>query len=49
VDNVDALVLEFKQHRAQLKSGPAMKEYGCREIEIMTPEGRDIVFGEVVS
>ena len=49
VDNVDALELEFKQQGAELKSGPTMKEYGCREIEIITPDGRDIVFGEVVS
>ena len=26
-----------------------MKEYGCREIEIVTPDWRDIVFSEMAS
>jgi len=49
VDDVDALAKEINQQGAQLKSGPTMKNYGCKEVEIMTPDGRDIVFGQVVS
>jgi predicted enzyme related to lactoylglutathione lyase len=49
VDNVDAFTLEVEQLGAQIKCGPAMKDYGCKEVEIMTPDGRVIVFGQVVS
>lgn len=48
VDDVDAITSEIEQRGAQLKCGPTMKDYGCKEIEIMTPDGRDIVFGQVV-
>lgn len=46
VDNVDAFTTEITQRGAQLKCGPTMKGYGCREIEILLPDGRDVVFGE---
>ena len=49
VDDIDAFATEIKQRGAQLKCGPTMKDYGCREIEVSLPDGRDIVFGEFVS
>ena len=49
VNDVDAFAAEIMTRGAQLKCGPTNKDYGCREIEVVTPDGRDIVFGEVVS
>ena len=49
VDDVDALATEFEYSRVEIKCGPALKEYGCKEIEVLTPDGRGIVFGQIVS
>ena len=48
VDDVDAITSEIEQRGAQLKCGPTIKEYGCKEIEVTTPDGRDIVFGQTL-
>lgn len=49
VDDVDSFAVEIQGRGARLKCGPTVKEYGCREIEVMTPDGRDIVFGQASS
>jgi len=49
VDDIDVLVEEFKSRSVAINSGPTLKEYGCNEIEVLTPDGRGIVFGQVVS
>lgn len=49
VDDVDALATEFESRHLVLDDGPIMKEYGCKEIEVLMPDGRGIVFGQVVS
>jgi len=30
-------------------TGPTVKEYGCKEVEVLMPDGRAIAFGQVVS
>jgi len=49
VNDVDALAAEFKTRHLTLKCGPTVKEYGCREVEVLMPDGRTIAFGQVVS
>jgi len=49
VEDVDALTAEFEIRHLTLKCGPTMKEYGCKEIEVLLPDGRAVVFGQVVS
>jgi len=49
VDDVDAIAAEFETRDLTLKCGPIVKEYGCKEIEVLMPDGRGIVFGQVVS
>ncbi len=49
VDNVDGLAAEFETKGVALKNGLTIKEYGYKEIEVLTPDGRGIVFGQSVS
>ena len=49
VDDVDALAAELETNRVVLKNSPIVKQYGCKEIEVLMPDGRGIVFGQVVS
>jgi len=49
VEDIDALVAEFATRHLSLISGPIVKEYGCKEIEVLLPDGRGIVFGQIVS
>ena len=49
VDDIDVLHSDLQQRNAPIKTGPTLKEYGCREIEVTTPDGREIVFGQVMS
>lgn len=49
VNDVDALAVEFKTRHLALKCGPTVKEYGCKEVEVLMPDGRAIAFGQVVS
>lgn len=48
VDDIDQLYSDLQQREAPIKAGPHLKEYGCREIEVSTPDGREIVFGQVL-
>lgn len=49
VDDVDALASELKQPGTRLKCCPTIKVYDCKEIEIMSPDGRDIVFEQITA
>jgi len=49
IDDIEALAAEFESRRVTINSGPTLKEYGCKEIEVLTPDGRGIVFGQIVS
>ena len=49
VNDVDALTAEFETRHLTLKSAPTLKEYGCKEVEVLLPDGRTIAFGQVVS
>ena len=49
VDDVDAIATELQTRHLTLKCGPTMKEYGCKELEVSLPDGRAIVFGQIVS
>ena len=47
VDDVEALHAEFIQRGASLENGITEKPYGCRELVAITPDGREIVFGQL--
>ena len=49
VDDVEALSAEFKARQLALKCGPTVKEYGCKEVEVLMPDGRAIVFGQIIA
>ena len=49
VNDVDALAAEFKTRHLALKCGPTVKEYGCKEVEVLMPDGRTIAFGQAIS
>ncbi len=46
VDGIERLLSEFETRGARIKGGIVEKEYGCREIVAVAPDGREIVFGE---
>ncbi|MEL6103791.1 MAG: glyoxalase superfamily protein [Pseudomonadota bacterium] len=46
VDDIESLLSEFEARGAIIKGGIVEKEYGCREIVAIAPDGREIVFGE---
>lgn len=46
VDDIEAMYAELVDRGAPIKVGPHDREYGCREIEVKTPDGREIVFGQ---
>lgn len=48
-DDVDALFDEIKARGTQTKGGLVTKDYGCREFVAIAPDGREIVFGQVLS
>ena len=46
VDELETLHADLVTRAAPIKVGPHEKDYGCREIEVSMPDGRQIVFGE---
>lgn len=46
VVDIERLLIEFKSRGTILKGQIADKDYGCREIVAVAPDGREIVFGE---
>ncbi len=46
VDDIEAVHREFTSRGAKLKGPIVAKDYGCREIVVVAPDGRQIVFGE---
>lgn len=46
VDSIEMLHADLVARKAPIKVGPHDKAYGCREIEVSTPDGRQIVFGQ---
>ncbi len=49
VDSIEAVHAEFIGNGARIKGGIVDKEYGCREIVVIAPDGRQVVFGELVT
>ncbi len=49
VDDVDALHEELVARGTAIKSGIVDKNYGCRETVAVAPDGRQIVFGQLLS
>ena len=49
VDDVAAMHDEFVSRDANLKGAITEKPYGCREVVAIAPDGREIVFGQVLS
>ena len=47
-DDVDALHREFVQRGAQIRSAPADKPWGWREMAVATPEGHRMMFAQRV-
>ena len=48
VDDIETLHADLIARDAPIKVGPHDKGYGCREIEVSTPDGRQIVFGQLI-
>jgi hypothetical protein len=46
VDDLATLHSDLVARGAPIKAGPHDRDYGCREIEVSTPDGRQIVFGQ---
>ena len=46
VDDLNALHSDLLAREAPIKVGPHERDYGCRELEVTTPDGRQIVFGQ---
>ena len=46
VDDVDALTEEFRAKDIEIVRGPVDQPYGCREIDIVDPDGHIIGFGQ---
>lgn len=49
VDDIETLCADLSAREAPIKVGPHDKDYGCREIEVSTPDGRQIVFGQSIN
>lgn len=47
-DNVSGLFDEVRSRGAEIKSGLVTKDYGCREFVVIAPDGREIVFGQLL-
>jgi hypothetical protein len=45
-DDVDALHAEFASRAARIRSGPADKPWGWREMAVATPEGHRMMFAQ---
>lgn len=48
VDDIESLFAEFENRGTTLKGKIVNKRYGCRELAAIAPDGREIVFGELV-
>lgn len=48
VNDIEAIFEEFVANNAQLKGGITDKPYGCREVVAIAPDGREIVFGQIM-
>jgi hypothetical protein len=46
VDDIEMLHTDLVARKAPIKVEPHDSAYGCREIEVSTPDGRQIVFGQ---
>ncbi len=47
-DDVSGLFDEVRLRGAEIKSGLVTKDYGCREFVVIAPDGREIVFGQLL-
>jgi hypothetical protein len=47
-DDVDALHQEFARRGAHIRSAPADKPWGWREMAVATPEGRRMMFAQAI-
>lgn len=47
VSDIDGLLAEFKVRGAKLKGPITVKDYGCRELIVIAPDGSEIAFGEL--
>ena len=48
VSNIETIYNEFVASDANLKGAIVEKPYGCREIVAIAPDGREIVFGQLL-
>ena len=49
VNDVDTLHADLLSRDAPIKVGPHNRDYGVRELEVLTPDGRQIVFGQPIN
>ena len=48
VGDVDVIYKELVARKANLKGSVVEKPYGCREVVAIAPDGREIVFGQLM-
>ena len=48
VNDIEALNAEFVANGARLKGKIVEKPYGCKEVVAIAPDGREIVFGQLL-
>ena len=48
VNDIEAIYSEFVTSGAKLKGAITEKPYGCNEVVAIAPDGREIVFGQLV-
>lgn len=46
VNDIDTLYSDLISRNAPIKVGPHDRDYGVRELEVLIPDGRQIVFGQ---
>ena len=48
VNDIEKIYLEFVRSKAKLKGEIVEKPYECKEIVAIAPDGREIVFGQLI-
>lgn len=48
VDDIELIYSELVANRANLKGKIVEKPYGCKEVVAVAPDGREIVFGQLM-
>jgi len=47
-DDIEELFRDITSRGTTTKNGIVTKDYGCREFAVVAPDGREIVFGQIL-